>query len=946
LCLGEKSPVSKQVPGPADPQSEYPQANGEVWWQSSLSWLRSILWLYVKALPLLLLWLALPAFVYWLSLNYQAGTPARELPSQTFVQATQVISDAQGDLTLVIAHPLSLLLDAPDRSRRPVAIWLLRATPTPGPSPTPRPAEPSPPPEKMVGTATPITTPIPNPYIVAFESASSAVEFTDKDGLPVLSKVALTPAPLPGTPAVLHLQPAQTTPGPLPQQVGLKAYVDGPDNTRLNAATPLDTSIGLESESGSCWRRFWELIGGVSVVVVTLAGALLGFAVQQWKQIADEEQRARQFREAAFAEIESLKSLISRAPAEAARRYQEYQERTAYSWRDPQIRARLEAVWQSSAPQELRHGLELLRAYERDKEKWTAKLESLGSGVALTSLLWSYKNLNEDFQKTVASMLSDLCQEKYIQVVNHYIATDRQSRHLLRMGACKERLQQFRDNPKASQEAREVAKSLLRLPLRPSPSVLLWTDYRLPDLPDVAAGMRLLGLCDNPFGPELAELDPLLPEYWACPSVLESARGPRPVLVLGAPGSGKTAAALLLAYDCTYPPASPRESGAFPVYHTPRLDVSPDKARRVQLDALARAVAQALANYLASDLYAFLEHEEASRVAIVQLLATYADLTGNLAWQLQRAGLAAEGTAAQILRQMKEIERRAGGIVSDSSSHERVLIDLLGKARPAGLAYTYALIDLAVEPLSEEAIAFASRVRPLFDLTVPLARVGVYLKAFLPEKLFRERDKSWKSEHPDTGAIRELLTSAFSDEELQFFCHDQPDFRSVYEEFSSGMSKSEKIERLIAFSEQHALLDKLLNEVQKANPRQYASFQNRLYRVTIREPATPGSEPSYIAYIDSWGGVSLLQPVLLAWSQADLEELLVNRLRWVGYQSLGSLCDPEARMLAPDERLVRAAQGVPRRLIQLGNQLLARVATHPDEPRLTAADLDAVLGSA
>jgi hypothetical protein len=49
--------------------------------------------------------------------------------------------------------------------------------------------------------------------------------------------------------------------------------------------------------------------------------------------------------------------------------------------------------------------------------------------------------------------------------------------------------------------------------------------------------------------------------------------------------------------------------------------------------------------------------------------------------------------------------------------------------------------------------------------------------------------------HPNTADIRRFLTEAFSDEELRTFCFDY--FRDVYEEFAAGMSKRDRIQRLI-----------------------------------------------------------------------------------------------------------------------------------------------------
>jgi len=85
-------------------------------------------------------------------------------------------------------------------------------------------------------------------------------------------------------------------------------------------------------------------------------------------------------------------------------------------------------------------------------------------------------------------------------------------------------------------------------------------------------------------------------------------------------------------------------------------------------------------------------------------------------------------------------------------------------------------------------------------------------------------------EHPthDTAAIRDLLTAAFSDEELTTLCFDR--FRTVYDNFSSGMSKGQKIQLLLDYGTRHDQVDRLLSLVQGLNPAQYARFEPRLRR--------------------------------------------------------------------------------------------------------------------
>ena len=77
-------------------------------------------------------------------------------------------------------------------------------------------------------------------------------------------------------------------------------------------------------------------------------------------------------------------------------------------------------------------------------------------------------------------------------------------------------------------------------------------------------------------------------------------------------------------------------------------------------------------------------------------------------------------------------------------------------------------------------------------------------------------------------AIRQLLTVACSDPELTRLCFDH--FREVYETFSSGMSKPQKIQNLLEYCERSLEVERLLDLVQAQNPRQYARFAASLRR--------------------------------------------------------------------------------------------------------------------
>ena len=76
------------------------------------------------------------------------------------------------------------------------------------------------------------------------------------------------------------------------------------------------------------------------------------------------------------------------------------------------------------------------------------------------------------------------------------------------------------------------------------------------------------------------------------------------------------------------------------------------------------------------------------------------------------------------------------------------------------------------------------------------------------------------------SAIRQLLGDAFNDEELTTLCFDH--FPAVYEAFGSGMSKGDKILRLLDYCVRREQVAQLLTAVQTANPAQYRRYEDRL----------------------------------------------------------------------------------------------------------------------
>ena len=127
------------------------------------------------------------------------------------------------------------------------------------------------------------------------------------------------------------------------------------------------------------------------------------------------------------------------------------------------------------------------------------------------------------------------------------------------------------------------------------------------------------------------------------------------------------------------------------------------------------------------------------------------------------------------------------------------------------------------------------------------ARVESPFGSHLPENSEPGGESEW-----NTATVRQLLTAALDDEGLTELCYDH--FRPVYEGFSSGMSKKQKIQRLLDYCIRYGQLEKLLKLVEERNPAQYERFSPHIaatppqsilppFTVTHSEPSQTGALP-------------------------------------------------------------------------------------------------------
>jgi hypothetical protein len=152
----------------------------------------------------------------------------------------------------------------------------------------------------------------------------------------------------------------------------------------------------------------------------------------------------------------------------------------------------------------------------------------------------------------------------------------------------------------------------------------------------------------------------------------------------------------------------------------------------------------------------------------------------------------------------------------DSAERQRQVIPLL--YRPCMLPTRIAMLSY---------VDFTRENELEFQLDRLLVALGAKSPIFTDRSTTAPPAKREPKEY-NTAAIRNLLAAAMSDEELTTFCFDV--FRPVYEEFSAGMSRLQKIQQLLDYCIRHDRVSELLTAVESTNPYQYDRFRQQFER--------------------------------------------------------------------------------------------------------------------
>ncbi len=439
-------------------------------------------------------------------------------------------------------------------------------------------------------------------------------------------------------------------------------------------------------ETGEASKESVALLG-------SLLAALIGFALQQWKGQEEEERRHQEEENSAISLIEERLCDSRGDLSEIARHYLDFRKKGGV-WQSNRVRARREEIWEKLAPPELRCAIAVMENLPEIKDfDWSEQVDALH---------WASNYLDEDWQSRAVNALLDLQW------------TEKAWRTILYMW----------------------------------PEVSLGKALFIPDQRTVQ-GLHFLKLKVNPFGSERAEADADLLKARVIPSWWEKLASLSDGLFFTAPGGGRTAAALLLAYDVL------DKRTAFPVYC--RITTA-----QLGLADLARWTAQAIARYIALSPLAFTKCSYDARRAIKRLLFGY--MPANPLLYLQEAGLPLIGEGGKVLEEFRTP-------LADSSRPAFSQTDplaLLGEARPADFPRTLILADV------QGVVDTENVVLSFYGLHKALEQVGVTLQVFLAASpatnLQRYGELLEWSEEDLRALLRNRLIFLSPDDSLDAWC--------------------------------------------------------------------------------------------------------------------------------------------------------------------------------
>jgi hypothetical protein len=415
----------------------------------------------------------------------------------------------------------------------------------------------------------------------------------------------------------------------------------------------------------------------------------------------------------------------------------------------------------------------------------------------------------------------------------------------------------------------------------------------------VQRGVARLELDLNPFGPEKAEQDPLLPDlFYHLSPAWEEVVAPQPGVVVVSPGCGRSALLWMVRHESGL--ASTPLERILPAYVPLHTFHSPSEVLRV----LHHALLDAWCRLLARDPYGLLGLPEAEQRSMAEQLVRAAGGRAALLEQLRDAGLSPGDADGQLLSQVLVGEAGAGrgngghlpptGAGFDLGAISRLVRD----AFTAGELRRFCQERPAFRPFLDR-VGEASLNEMTYGLVEYCEKRDLFGQ--LLAEIAAANPRQYERHRPDLG----LMATASAP--------DTPEIAHNWLTQPYGIS--------------HTFL---LVDVGSRDRDAVALLAQLLFERWLPWLGPRHFVPKLFAEFEPEG--SPLPAIHVAWDRAALRDLLRHRLQRAGlvvqrYQP--ALQGWVAGLEDPDAALVEAADGSPARLIRLGNRLIRRLA----EPR-------------
>lgn len=621
----------------------------------------------------------------------------------------------------------------------PTATETPTATATPSPTITP-----------LLILAEPIT------LTVGFTTDRSDLVFTDEKGAPVAPRLAVRPGVQYVEPPALYLR--QTIADERITEVILGVQVFVPEG---QASTEERIVLTIENQYQAWWRRFWGVALGPATPLLVLAGTLLGFGWQWWqKERQTREKRVVEINQVSLALQENLPAGITRYhslckqadlenwPGDLKARLKECNEKLRPFHQQIFLEA-LDEVEEGNAtlltsayevfemlmdaPEReifLRRAAKLVQAHVQVPESYEKAVRELGLNdaiQALTECIYAY-----GYKPVLIRLLADLAGRiDSVRLVKDVLTPTAQGRALLARPEFQKPLNDLAYNDSAPEEARKEAKALISLRQSPLPWLrpALWPAQRPPDPPEVERWLREK-LDFNPFGPEAAELDPKLPDF-VMSDLIEKARGKRPTLILSAPGAGRTAAALTLAWYCDDRPGDIREPGVFPVYCVPPVPDNEYTTDGVRFQIISEAASYWLAKLIAVNPDEFDSLSRQRKRNLAHILILGAGSLGRFHHFLHSTS--PDGNWDRVMGEIGKLAADADTSLGFTPVEHWA--ELLVSALPRRYNCVYIIVDVPTPFTEKDKSWLAGFLVPLAQKATALAARGVFLKLFVPNTI-------------------------------------------------------------------------------------------------------------------------------------------------------------------------------------------------------------------